>query len=378
MASLYIHIPFCERKCVYCDFYSVESRSHLDEFLSALRGEIAMTSPGWGSHEFDTVYFGGGTPSLLEPDELGSLLALLRSSFRISPGAEVTVETNPGTVDRAKLAAYRSLGVNRLSIGLQSFHDDELRFLGRIHDVAASVRCVEDARGAGFANVSIDLIYSLPGQTRERWEESLRRAVELGPEHISAYSLIVEDGTPLARMVRSGLVTPTPPEAEADLYALTMEYLEARGFDHYEVSNYARHGLRSRHNSAYWIHTDYLGLGPSAHSFLNGGRSGRRWANVSSISSYADRIRRGESPQAFEELVSTTEFINERIFLGLRGRGIQLNDLRERFDVDLRAIRKPVIDGLLDERYAQLEGDALRLTSKGFLLCDEIAGRLML
>lgn len=208
MASLYLHIPFCERKCIYCDFYSVETLSHTDAFLSALRTEIDQYASYAGEEEVRTVYLGGGTPSLLAPVQMEGIIAALRRIFRISPGAEVTVEVNPGTATREKFADYRRLGVNRLSIGIQSFHEQELRFLGRIHDSAQAVRCVEDARAAGFDNVSIDLVYSLPGQSAEAWLDNLRRAVDLAPAHVSAYSLIVEDNTPLSRMVATKIVTP--------------------------------------------------------------------------------------------------------------------------------------------------------------------------
>ena len=378
MGSVYLHIPFCERKCVYCDFYSVETLAHTDGFLEALRTEIRLAAPVWASEQMDTVYFGGGTPSLLEPDELASVLAALHHSFRISPSAEVTVETNPGTVTAEKLSAYRSLGVNRLSIGVQSFHEDELAFLGRIHSVPQSLQCIEDVRRAGFDNVSMDLIYSLPGQTVERWRENLRQTLSIRPEHISAYSLIVEDGTPLARLVGSGVVSPNPSETEAAFYELTMEILGQAGYEHYEVSNYAIPGFRSAHNSAYWNHTGYVGLGPSAHSFRPDGRRGRRWANIANISTYIERLRQTAIPRSFEEEVSAAEMVNERIFLGLRSDGVRLDLLRDEFGVDLRVVRGPIVEGMLDEHLAVDDRGRLKLTPKGFLLCDEIAGRLML
>jgi oxygen-independent coproporphyrinogen-3 oxidase len=379
VSSLYLHIPFCERKCIYCDFYSVETLSQTLPFLSALRAEIDLYASYAGEEEVKSMYFGGGTPSLLDPDQIEAILGQLQSLFRISHGAEVTVETNPGTVTRQKLLAYRRLGVNRLSIGIQSFHERDLQFLGRIHNSDQAVRCISDARAAGFDNVSIDLIYSLPGQTPDAWHDNLRRAVEFEPEHVSAYTLIVEDNTPLAHMVATGLVTPNPVGAEAELYAMTIEFMESSGFDHYEVSNYARAGFHSRHNSAYWTHANYLGFGPSAHSFWKGSGAsrGRRWANIANVSTYIERSLKHELPVVFEEAVTPNELVNERIFLGLRSTGLDFVNLRKEFGVDLLADRSAIVRGMVEERLANIENGLLRLTPKGFLLCDEIAGRLM-
>ncbi len=379
MASLYLHIPFCERKCLYCDFYSIETVSGTGAFLEALA--IEAEREGASCREpVTTVYFGGGTPSLLEPSQLETLLARLHRSFVIAPGAEVTVEVNPGTVTREKLASYRSLGVNRLSIGVQSFRESELRFLGRIHDAGQAIRCVQDARLAGFDNLSIDLLYALPDQDEPQWISTLERAMGFDPEHVSAYSLIVEDQTPLASMVAGGRVRPASIDVEAAMYATTMEFMERRGYEHYEVSNYARPGFRSRHNSAYWTHDNYIGLGPSAHSFrlVAGARTARRWGNVANLSAYVERLRRGEPATGFEETVSAAELANERIFLGLRSDGLDIAGLERAYGVQLRRVHGAVVDGLLAEGLAVLRGDVLRLTPRGFLLCDEVAGRLML
>ncbi len=380
MASLYIHIPFCERKCVYCDFYSVESLESVHPYVQALLSEIDLQRRYAGAAEFDTLYFGGGTPSLLTPAQLETILTRLRSTFTFPDGAEVTLEVNPGTASRTKLEGYRALGVNRLSIGVQSFFEDELRFLGRIHDRVQAVECVEAAREAGFDNISVDLIYALPGQTVERWRENLQTLLGLGPQHVSAYSLIIEKGTPLAHMVKSGAVTPAGIEAEAALYEYTMLALAGGGYEHYEISNYALPGFRSRHNSAYWRHEDYLGFGPSAHSFWKGpgGRHGRRWSNVPGIAAYLGHLNRGELPVGFQETVSTTLLINEKIFLGLRSDGLNLRSLRSESGVDLRTLRGGVIDGLLEQGSAVLVEDLFRLTPKGYLLCDEISERMML
>ncbi len=377
MPSLYVHIPFCQRKCIYCDFYSIETVTLMEGFLDALDAEIALASPVGDGETFDTLFFGGGTPSLLAPSELERVMRSLRRAFTLDRDAEITLETNPGTVSLEKLRDYRSLGVNRLSIGIQSFDEKELRFLGRIHDAAEAVRCVELAREAGYANVSVDLIYSLPGQRAGEWERTLSKALELRPDHLSAYSLIVEDDTPLARMVSAKLVSPNPVEAEAALYERTMDVMERSGFEHYEVSNYARPGFRSLHNSAYWSHEGYLGFGPSAHSFWRpvNGDAPLRWANVPALGRYCAELGRGELPVAMREELTRAQLCNERIFLGLRSTGVDLGNLEDEFA--LPADRLALAGDLVEEGAAVLEGGTLRLTARGYMLCDEIAARMM-
>ncbi len=379
MAALYVHIPFCEKKCLYCDFYSIESLSQVERFLASLHREIDLYAKFGNGVTFETVFFGGGTPSLLQPAQLDSILSHLRTTFTIEPDAEITVETNPGTVDREKLFAFKALGVNRLSIGVQSFHDDELKFLSRIHDRGDALRCVEHSRAAGFDNLNIDLIFSLPGQGIDRWESNLVQAIALNTEHISAYSLIVEDNTPLARMVASKQVSPNPSDTEAELYEFTMEFLGNRGFEHYEVSNYARPGFRSRHNYNYWNHRNYLSFGPSAHSFWKqpGAHFGRRWWNIANISHYCDRLLQNELPLVTQEFVRTRELMNERVFLGLRSDGLDLHQFEDEFGVALSNNHGATIRQLVDEDYAKMEENRLRLTPKGFLLCDEISARLL-
>ncbi|MEW6510988.1 MAG: radical SAM family heme chaperone HemW [Bacteroidota bacterium] len=379
MSSLYLHIPFCERKCVYCDFYSIERLDPLGAFLDALDREITMYAEYGGGQHFDTVYFGGGTPSLLTPPQLERIVRRLRDTFAIDSGSEVTLETNPGTVTQEKLEAYRSLGVNRLSIGIQSFREEELRFLGRIHTAAEAESCVRMARMAGYDNVSVDLIYSLPSQTLLQWEETLHRTLGLAPDHISAYSLIVEAGTPLARMVAARQVSPNPVEMEALLFEHTMDVLDAAGFEHYEVSNYARPGRRSRHNYAYWSHRNYLAFGPSAHAFwrVEGWRRARRWANAANLSTYIDKISHGEAPVTFREEVNERELMNERVFLGLRSDGIDLHRFAEDFGRELPPASLSLARALEGEGKAVLDAGRVRLTAQGFLLCDEIAGRMI-
>ena len=380
MASLYLHIPFCERKCLYCDFYSIENLAPMESFLSALDREIPLYADRGAGERFDTVFFGGGTPSLLTPLQLERLLARLHGTYTITPDAEITLETNPGTVTKEKLSAYRTLGVNRLSIGIQSFREEELQFLSRIHTGEAALACVAMAREAGFDNLSVDLMYSLPSQTIAQWDATLRRAIALSPDHISAYSLIVEDNTPLARMVAARQVSPNPLEAEAALYEHTMIVLAGHGFEHYEVSNYSRPGKRSRHNYAYWSHRNYLAFGPSAHAFWHedGWHAAARWSNVANLSTYTQKLSRGELPVAFRETIAARQLMNERLFLGLRSDGVDLDRFARDFGTPLPDAALSLAGALVADGKAVMEGSVLRLTPNGFLLCDEIASRMMI
>jgi oxygen-independent coproporphyrinogen-3 oxidase len=376
MPGLYLHIPYCEKKCVYCDFYSVESMKTMENFLRALLNEIDLYADFSGRDEtFETVYFGGGTPSLLSAGTIRRILDRLSQNFRFSSEMEITLETNPGTVDLQKLRDYYRMGVNRLSIGVQSFHDEELRFLGRIHSASEAERCVRMAYEAGFDNVSLDLIYALPNQSLEVWEGNLSRAVNLSPKHISAYSLIVEEGTPLHTMVRSGKVRPVGEDTEAEMYRFTMDYLASCGFEHYEVSNYALPGYRSRHNSLYWSHEGYLGFGPSAHSYWCGWplEKPTRWWNFASVGRYCDQILKGEKPVEGNETLEREDLRLEKIFLSLRTGGVDLEKLRQEHGIDLLERCRGKVERYIREKLLLLEQGKLRLTKEGFLLCDGIA-----
>jgi oxygen-independent coproporphyrinogen-3 oxidase len=373
LAGLYLHIPFCEHKCIYCDFYSIEALQPIDEFVNLLKREIGLYAPYGHAETFSTVFFGGGTPSLLKPQVIGELIALLGNTFRLDPGSEITLEANPGTVDLEKLRQYRRAGVNRVSFGIQSFFDDDLRFLTRIHTGDQAIRSVRMAQAAGFDNVSLDLIFALPGQTPDRWERNLRQAVELGPRHISAYSLIVERGTPLSRMVAAKQVSPLPIESEAEMYEFTMKFLGESGYEHYEVSNYALPGYRSRHNGNYWNHTNYLGFGPSAHSFWQN----RRWWNVANLRSYCSGICDNRLPVDGEETLTQSELFDESVMLGLRGEGINLDRLQSAYGVDLISRKASLIERLRSDALVVIDRRFLKLTDKGYLFCDEIS-RLLL
>ncbi len=380
MASLYLHIPFCEHKCIYCDFYSIENMSSMDQFIAALELEIVRRAEMFSSQEtIETIFFGGGTPSLLSAQQFEKIFFLIHKHFRVQENAEITCESNPGTVELNKLNEFRSVGFNRISFGIQSFHDDDLKFLTRIHSAAEAERAVESAYRAGFDNVSCDLIFALPNQTPSRWKENLRRAIALQPKHISAYALIVEDQTPLATMVKNKLVTPMPDEEDAELYELTIDTLRSNGYEQYEVSNFAKPGFLSRHNFNYWNHANYIGLGPSAHSFWKDSpTTGKRWWNVRSIQSYCEMTGRGEYPVVGGEEIDHKKFFNEEIFLGLRSTGLDLKKLYPLYGEDVFSAKKVMVDEMEHEGLLTRQNNIISLTSKGYAVCDEVAAKLIL
>ena len=379
MASLYLHIPYCEKKCIYCDFYSIENMSSMEEFLKSLEKEISMNASQYSPQDsFETIFFGGGTPSLLSPSTLERILNALRSQYRIDSDAEITVETNPGTVNIEKLRAYRSIGVNRLSIGIQSFHADELEFLSRIHNADEAVKCVNNAHTAGFENINVDLIFSLPHQTPERWKENVLRAIALEPHHISAYSLIVEEHTPLFTMVQNKTVAPMPEPDDAELYESTIGWMLQHGYRQYEVSNYAKPGFECRHNMNYWNHSNYLSFGPSAHSFWKESPTkGIRWWNVRNITQYCGAIASGKLPHAGSEIVDKDKMLSEAVFLGLRMGELNVAMLQQLYGVDLLATRGEQLQSFSDEDLLRIKDHRITLTRKGFLLCDGIAESLL-
>jgi oxygen-independent coproporphyrinogen III oxidase len=382
LASLYLHIPFCEHKCIYCDFYSIApvelkmgDHSLVKRYLSALKTEIGLRAEDQRFHEpYETIFFGGGTPSLLHPSEIEEVLNMLAARFSIQTNAEITLETNPGTVNRDRLRAFRSAGINRISMGIQSFHDEELKFLTRIHNASEAKQCVKDCSAAGFENVSFDLIFSLPQQTLEKWKSNLEQAVELQPGHISCYSLILEPETPLFRMIQSNQVTMIDAELDADLYEFTIDFLTSHGYEQYEVSNFARSAeagkskFKCRHNLNYWNHSNYLGFGPSSHSFWKN----ERWWNISDLKAYIDGLYGNTIPLSGGEHITEAQFMEEFIFLGLRSEGIDLEEFRRRFSRDLSAENAPLISELIQKKLAIIENERIRLTAKGYVLCDEI------
>ncbi len=279
-SALYVHIPFCDHKCIYCDFYSIITSDNIGAFLKSLKLEIDYYTEIYSHNRFFTsIYFGGGTPSLMEPEYIEEIIIHLKKNFLIENSAEITLETNPGTVTEQKLKSFLKTGVNRISIGIQSFKDDDLKFLTRIHDSETAIKTILNAYNAGFENISADLIFNLPGQTKDKWLYNLETIIQLPVKHISAYSLILEKGTILNKMVLDGKVKIQEEDYDAELYELTIDFMISTGFIQYEVSNFAKEGFECIHNKAYWEYRDYLSFGPSAHSFVNG----KRWWNFSSL-----------------------------------------------------------------------------------------------
>lgn len=367
--GLYIHIPFCRARCGYCDFFSCTDTGIMGDFLQALSREMAL----WRGEfpPFDTVYIGGGTPSLLGPGDLGRLLDCVREAFSILPGAEITVEANPADWGRDELREIRSLGITRINLGIQSFDDRELAFLGRRHDSAQARAALSWARSAGFDSVGLDLIYSLPGQGFASWRASLQQALAFGPEHLSCYELELKGDTPLGLKSEKGELEGRSEEDLREFFLKTSELIEGAGYLHYEVSNFARGpGTTSRHNRKYWDHTAYLGLGPSAHSF----RGVRRWWNHSGMKGYLGSLRAGKKPVRDSEDLSGDQLAFEALFLGLRMKeGIDLEECGLRYGVDLLRGKGPQIRDLEEAGLVRVVAGTLCPTREGMAVADALA-----
>jgi oxygen-independent coproporphyrinogen III oxidase len=373
-SALYIHIPFCDHKCIYCDFYSIITSDNIIPFFETLKKETEYYSAMFREeHLFTSIFFGGGTPSLMCPDDIGDIIYDLKNKFNISGDAEITLETNPGTVTKEKLKHFLEAGVNRISIGIQSFDEDDLKFLTRIHDKQTAIDTVLNASVAGFGNISIDLIFNLPAQTREKWLKNLSRAVQLPINHISAYSLILEKGTILNKLVLDKIVTMQDNDYDADLYQHTIEYLTSHGFNQYEVSNFAMDGYECRHNNAYWRYRDYLGLGPSAHSYMNG----KRWWNYSSLKRYILEIRKNNHAEASFEIPTFDQKLDEYIMLSLRSSGLDLEDLEAKFGHSWFEKNQRFLELSIAEGFLKSYKNFIRFTPKGYAVCDEIIARFI-
>jgi len=366
---LYIHIPFCRTKCGYCNFYSITSLSSIPDFLEALGREMEMVRGEFGL--FDTVYIGGGTPSILSPHEIENLLGRIRRNFVLLPGVEITVEANPSDLDFSLLESLLSLGVNRLNIGIQSFDQKILDFLGRRHTSIEAVSAIETAREAGFENIGLDLIYGIPRQNIRSWLDTLSQALAFVPEHLSCYQLTIESKTPLGKRYEQGEVSLPGEELESHFFIKTAESLEQAGYIHYEVSNFAREiTLVSKHNQKYWDHTSYLGLGPAAHSF-----SGyRRWWNHRSVERYITDINAGKRAIEDTETLTMEQFRLEALFLGLRTkRGVCLKEFVEQYGCDLAVEKRDVLGRLKEEGLVTINGDYLVPTRAGLAVADSLA-----
>ncbi len=372
MPGIYLHIPFCDTKCIYCDFYSITNHSRKDEFLSAIKKEIVSRSIQLKDRKFDTIFLGGGTPSLLSYAELNSLFEILYKNYNISGSSEITMEANPGTLDKDKLKEFRRLPVNRLSFGVQSFIDTELQFLTRIHNSQSARDSITKAHSAGFDNINLDLIFALPGQSMDNWKYNLDEALKLGTKHISAYSLIFEKGTVLYTMRNKGEVKNADIELEQQMYEYTMQFLEDNGYMQYEISNYAKPGYECRHNLKYWTLEEYIAFGPSASSYIEG----QRWTNSKNIGRYIELIESGKPAYDFIETIDEQTSVTEHIMLGLRSRGIYFEDFKSKHNIDFPEKYAKAVNTLLENNWAVSDTEKLKLTRKGYAVCDEIVTTL--
>jgi len=371
--GLYLHIPFCSAICPYCDFAVLTGGpERRRKFTDHLLSEISLWSPDRSRFDsIDTIYFGGGTPSALTPDDIARILDAARQNLSIHEDAWVFFEANPEDVTPESVREWRDLGVRFLSLGIQSFDADALKFLGRRHTPEQARRSVEIARAAGFDTISIDLIYGLQNQPFETWRRTLEQAVALQPDHLSCYQLTIHEGTPFGFRLERGEMTELPEEPQGELFLFTHEFLRDHGLPGYEVSNFARSPEhRSRHNRKYWHHVPYLGLGPSAHSFSGS----RRWWNERKLGPYEMRIDSGERPIADGEELTRQDLALEALMLGLRTTdGIDLDSFRELYGVDLRKRNEPLVERLVGDGLLKIEGGALRPTLAGLAVADSLA-----
>jgi len=365
-AGVYLHIPFCKSRCSYCDFATDVYRSSeaVDRYVSAICVDIRNFSDS--GMEIDTIYFGGGTPSLLMPEQVEKILGSVASKFSVSSDPEITMEMNPATVSDASLAAYRGLGINRASFGVQTFDDRALKLLARGHDAKDARETFATLRTAGFDNVSFDLIAGLPGQSLADWEKNLDQAIALSPEHLSLYLLEIHEGTPLAEQVRGGRRPKPDDELAAEMYEMMIDRLIKAGYAQYEISNFARSGYESRHNSKYWRLEPVFGFGVSAHSF----DGVQRYANERDTAKYVDLIEMKGSAEVMREEINTA---SEFVFLGLRMEsGVDLIDYNSRFSTDLVSTYSTDIDRLAEAGLIEIDEGSLRLSQRGKLFSNEV------
>jgi oxygen-independent coproporphyrinogen III oxidase len=380
MLGLYVHIPFCSAICNYCNFnrglFDAELKiRYVDAVVAEIGGAGAAGKMGPAGHisadrvAADTIYFGGGTPSLLEADEVARIIEACHASFGMAPDPEITIEANPETVTAAKLAAFRRAGVNRLSFGVQSFRDEDLRRLSRLHGADRARMAVAEGRAAGFENISLDLMMWLPQQSVDGWLESIDQAIVLRPEHLSLYLLELYPNAPLKEEMARARWSQAPDDDAATMYLTAMERLEHAGYEQYEISNVAQPGRRSRHNLKYWTDGDWLGFGCGAHSTYDGVRS----KNLASTQEYVARIERGESPAVESRRLGAEERLGDALFTGLRlNEGIDLQAVEARYGVDVWHQYGTELDRFVQEGFLLRDGVRLRLTRPGMLLAHEV------
>jgi len=371
--ALYIHIPFCHHKCIYCDFYSLTDLNLIDKFVEALICEINYYAKKYSrDYKIISIFFGGGTPSILSVKHFELILAAICKNFVLKTGIEITIESNPGTIDLQKLKEFKKNGVNRISIGIQSFDDNELEFLTRIHDSKQAIDSVLNANKVGFKNINIDLIFGLPKQNLKSWKYNLEKAIQLPITHVSAYSLIIEENTKLFDLIKDGRVKKQDEKEEADFYKETILFLTQNNFHQYEVSNFAKNGFECVHNNAYWRYKDYIGFGPSAHSFL----ATKRWNNYSSLNKFINWKKIDEIIEN-EEKLSADKIQFEYIMLAIRSKGLNLVELKRKFGDDWLNKNQQKIDLYISKGFLVINNGILSLTSAGYAICDEILANIL-
>lgn len=371
--GIYIHIPFCRSKCDYCDFYSLAGREdQMNAYQKALLTHLKETAPQARDYVVDTIYFGGGTPSLYGPKRVKELLGCIRRRFEVAGNAEITLEANPDSADQKTLAAFRRAGINRISLGMQSAHDDELAALHRPHTFQQVQEAVAAIRKAKLKNLTLDLIYGLPGQDMARWRDSVEQALALRPEHLSCYGLKVEPGTPLQARVDRGERLPDD-DLQADMYLWMVARLETAGYHQYEISNFARPGFQSRHNLKYWLTRPYLGFGPGAHSDFGG----RRFSFLRDLNGYIDGVLEGKPIIDSDDLIPKRERSGEYLMLRLRTtRGIEEWEYRREYFMNFDPIEQKLAE--YEHRgWAARDGQRWRLTPQGFLVSNQLIGELL-
>ena len=372
---LYIHIPYCRQKCPYCAFFSQElSGSDLSRYAELLQQEMFLAAENTAPrHKLDSIYFGGGTPSLLDPQQIADLIYQAENLFGLAAEAEITLEANPGTIDFQRLSGFRQAGITRLSLGIQSFDDRMLMALGRIHSAQQAREAFSAARRAGFENIGIDLIHALPGQTSAMWLTELRQALQLAPEHLSIYGLTIEEDTPFAARYDSDSPQLPDEDLAAEMFETADDILEAHGYEHYEIANYARAGFRSQHNSGYWKRNGYLGLGAGAHSFLRDNGYGTRFSNAADLNEYRTALNSGALPRRDILQLSRPDAMAEYLFLGLRmSEGVLFSTFVQEFADALTDVFGQEITTLLEQGLLTEDTCGIRLTRRGLLLSNQV------
>lgn len=371
-AGLYFHIPFCIKKCNYCDFYSITNTNNIDIFVDYLIKELDLFQQHHNERlQVDTIFFGGGTPSLLRPQHFERIFQKLYSIFDVDSNSEISIEANPGTIDIRYLGEIKNLGVNRISFGVQTFNDNELKFLNRIHTSDEAKKSIIFAQRIGFHNISVDLIFGIPNQTKSSWMVNLQTISDLNIEHLSVYNLIYEENTPLHKQLKEGKFNLLEEQIEEEIYLNTVDFLEFLGIRQYELSNFSKSGYECKHNIKYWTHLPYFGFGPSSHSYYNR----RRYWIYRNIKKYYDMINKNLLPIEDSEVIDNNKFIIERIMLGLRYQGLELSFISDIIDVDINQfIEQNIIP--IKKMFREIS-DKIKLSKYGFFKLNEIALKLI-